>query len=181
MNQITKPCQLRVVISTEQVQKRVREMARQISDDYRERTIHTLGILENGFMFMADLVRALETPVICQFIKPRYRQQPGNGFGEEGPMEIFFSHDSDIRGHHVLLVEGLVHSGVTSEFLMSDLRARGAASVKLATLLDRQAARRVPVTAGLFWVSGGRGLSRGLRTWVPGANQSQPVLCGGRG
>ena len=150
MNHITKPSQLRVVISTEQVQKRVREMARQISDDYRERTIHALGILENGFIFMADLVRALEVPVICQFIKPRYRQQPGNGFGEEGPMEIFFSHDSDIRGHHVLLVEGLVHSGVTSEFLMSDLQARGAASVKLATLLDRQAARRVQLQPDYF-------------------------------
>ena len=124
MNPITKPGQLRVVISAEQLQKRVREMARQISDDYRDRTIHILGILENGFMFMADLVRALDVPVICQFIKPRYRQQPGNGLAE-GAMEIFFSHDADIRGHHVLLVEGLVHSGVTSEFLMSDLQARG--------------------------------------------------------
>lgn len=150
MNQITKSGQLRVVISTEQVQKRVREMARQISNDYRERTIHTLGILENGFMFMADLVRALEVPVICQFIKPRYRMQPGNGLGEDDAMEIFFSHDADIRGHHVLLVEGLVHSGVTSEFLMSDLQARGAASVKLATLLDRQSARRVQLQPDYF-------------------------------
>ena len=148
MNQITKPGQLRVVIAAEQVQKRVREMARQISDDYRGQTIHVLGILENGFIFMADLVRALDVPVICQFIKPRYRQQQGNGPGDA--MEIFFSHDADIRGHHVLLVEGLVHSGITSEFLMSDLRARGAGSVKLATLLDRQAARRVQLQPDYF-------------------------------
>lgn len=65
-------------------------------------------------------------------------------------MEIFFSHDADIRGQHILLVEGLVHSGITSEFLMSDLRARGAASVKLATLLDRQAARRVQLQPDYF-------------------------------
>jgi hypoxanthine phosphoribosyltransferase len=65
-------------------------------------------------------------------------------------MEIFFSHEPDIRGQHLLLVEGLVHSGVTSEFLMSDLRARGAASVKLVTLLDRQAARRVPMQPDYF-------------------------------
>ncbi len=148
MNQMTKPGPLRVVIATEQVQKRVREMARQISDDYRGQSVHVLGILENGFIFMADLVRALDVPVICQFIKPRYRLQQGNG--PRDAMEIFFSHDADIRGHHVLLVEGLVHSGITSEFLMGDLRARGAGSVKLATLLDRQAARRVQLQPDYF-------------------------------
>jgi len=140
--------ELRTVISTEQIQKRVREMARQISDDYQGKTIHALALLENGFIFTADLVRALEVPVICQFIKPQYRrQQEGK---PEGFTEIFFSHDADIRGHHVLLVEGLIHSGVTTEFLMSDLRARGAASVKIATLLDRQSARRVPLQPDYF-------------------------------
>ena len=63
------------VIPAEQIQKRVREMARQISDDYQGKTIHALALLENSFMFMADLVRALEVPVICQFMKPRYRKQ----------------------------------------------------------------------------------------------------------
>jgi hypoxanthine phosphoribosyltransferase len=134
--------QLRTVIRAEQIEKRVREMARQISDDYRGRTIHALALLENGFIFMADLVRELEVPVICQFIKPQYHQ------GEI--LEIFFSHGSDIRGQHVLLIEGLLHSGVTNEFLMNDLRARGAASVKLATLLDRQSARRVQLQPDYF-------------------------------
>jgi hypoxanthine phosphoribosyltransferase len=139
---------LHLVISAEQIQKRIREMARQISNDYQGKTIHALALLENGFIFMADLVRALEVPVICQFIKPRYsRDQAGM---PAGCTEIFFSHDSDIRGQHVLLVEGLVHSGVTSEFLMSDLRLRGAASVKLATLLDRQAAHRVQLQPDYF-------------------------------
>ena len=146
MNQ--KPEQLRVVIPAEQIQKRVKEMARQISDDYKGQTIHALALLENGFMFMADLVRALEVPVICQFIKPRYRKQTGDGQGET--LEIFFSHEPDIGGQHVLLVEGLVHSGVTNEFLMGDLRSRGAASVKLATLLDRQSARRVRLQPDYF-------------------------------
>jgi hypoxanthine phosphoribosyltransferase len=93
-------------------------------------------------------VRALEVPVICQFIKPKYRTQDENGPGEV--LEIFFSHEPDIRGQHLLLVEGLVHSGVTSEFLMEDLRSRGAASVKLAALLDRQSARRVKLQPDYF-------------------------------
>jgi hypoxanthine phosphoribosyltransferase len=107
-----------------------------------------LAVLENAFMFQADLVRALEVPVVCQFIKPKYTR-PKVGSGSD-VMEIFFSHEPDIPGKHILLVEGLVHSGVTSEFLMNDLRARGAASVKLVTLLDRQAARRVPLQPDYF-------------------------------
>ena len=143
---------LRQVIAAEQIQKRVKELGRQISDDYQGQTIQALAVLENAFMFMADLVRALDVPVVCQFIKPKYSkqtsQQQGNQAGEI--TEIFFSHEPDIRGQHVLLVEGLVHSGVTSEFLMSDLRARGAASVKLVTLLDRQSARRVALQPDYF-------------------------------
>jgi hypoxanthine phosphoribosyltransferase len=99
-------------------------------------------------MFQADLVRALEVPVVCQFIKPKYSRPPSGATHDV--MEIFFSHEPDIRGQHILLVEGLVHSGVTSEFLMSDLRGRGAASVKLVTLLDRQSARRVPLQPDYF-------------------------------
>jgi len=139
---------LRQVISTEQIQKRVKELGRQISDDYEGQTVQVLAVLENAFMFLADLVRALDIPVVCQFIKPKYKRTRG-GFADE-VTEIFFSHEPDIRGQHILLVEGLVHSGVTSEFLMSDLRARGAASVKLVTLLDRQSARRVQLQPDYF-------------------------------
>jgi hypoxanthine phosphoribosyltransferase len=141
------PSPLRQVISADQIQKRIRELGRQISDDYRGETVIALGILENSFIFMGDLVRALDVPVVCTFIKPRYTQSKQ---GEAQLLEIHFSHELDIVGKHILLVEGLVHSGVTTEYLMSDLRARGAASVKLATLLDRQAARRVPLQPDYF-------------------------------
>src|ERR1700680_5191398 len=150
MTAYPKPEQLRPVIPTEQIQKRVREMARQISSDYQGKTIHALALLENGFIFMADLVRFLEVPVICQFIKPRYRREQENTAA--GFLEIFFSHKLALVGQHVLLIEGLVHSGVTSEFLMNDMRARGAASVKLATLLDRQSARRGQIQPDYFGV-----------------------------
>ena len=139
---------LRPVITTDQIQKRVKELGRQISDDYKGQTVQVLAVLENAFMFLADLVRAMQVPVVCQFIKPKYSKSQGGTPGEV--MEIFFSHEPDIKGQHILLVEGLVHSGVTSEFLMSDLRSRGAASVKLVTLLDRQSARRVPLQPDYF-------------------------------
>lgn len=137
---------LRTVITTEQIQKRIKELGRQISADYNGQTIQMLAVLENAFMFLADLVRAIEVPVVCQFIKPKYSRKGS----ASDVMEIFFSHEPDIKGQHILLVEGLVHSGVTSEFLMNDLRARGAASVKLVTLLDRQSARRVALQPDYF-------------------------------
>ena len=90
---------LRQVIAAEQIQKRVKELGRHISDDYQGQTIQALAVLENAFMFMADLVRALEVPVVCQFIKPKYSKQQGNQAGEI--TEIFFSHEPDIRGAHV--------------------------------------------------------------------------------
>lgn len=139
---------LRPVITTDQIQKRVKELGRQISDDYKGQTVQMLAVLENAFMFQADLVRALDVPVVCQFIKPKYKKTQDGSANEV--MEIFFSHEPDIKGQHILLVEGLVHSGVTTEFLMSDLRGRGAATVKLVTLLDRQSARRVPLQPDYF-------------------------------
>lgn len=143
----TKEQRLQTLIPTDQLQKRVREMARQISADYNGKTIHAMAVLENSFIFMADLVRAMEVPIICQFIKPKYahKEEKSAGF-----LEIFFSHHGDIHGQHVLLVEGLIHSGVTTEFLVSDMKARGAASVRVATLLDRQAARRVQLQPDYF-------------------------------
>src|SRR5271155_2559478 len=138
---------LRQVIAADQIQKRVRELGRQISDDYRGRTVVALGILENSFLFMADLVRAIDVPIVCAFIKPSYKR---SAQGESPLLEILFSHELAIAGRHVLLVECLVHSGGTTEFLMNDLRGRGAASVKLVALLDRQSARRVQLQPDYF-------------------------------
>src|SRR5207245_6779407 len=91
---------LRPVITTDQIQKRVKELGRQISDDYKGQTIQMLAVLENAFMFQADLVRALEVPVVCQCIKPKYTR-PEAGSGRD-VMEIFVSHEPDIPGKQIV-------------------------------------------------------------------------------
>ncbi len=131
---------LKVVFTAEQIAARVRELADRISSDYRGRTVYAVCVLENGFVFMADLVRALDVPVVCQFVKPETREIKHGA-------EIFYSPELNVQGKHVLLVEGIVQSGVTQEFLMRNLMARGALSVKLAALLDKQAERRVALQA----------------------------------
>jgi hypoxanthine phosphoribosyltransferase len=135
------------VITAAQIEKRVQEIGRQISDDYHGRTVHVLAVLENSFVFVADLIRELEIPVVCEFIKPLYRDRQT---GRSTTREIFFSPEIEVRGDDVLLVEGIIHSGVTTDFLVSGMLARGAASVKLVSFLDRQSARRVALQPDYF-------------------------------
>ena len=134
----------RVLLSADLIKKRRQEMARQISADYQCKTLYVVCVLENGFMFMADLVRALEIPVVCKFLKPELKET------DRHTTEIFFSPEVAVEGQHVLLVEALVQSGITTEFLIRNLYGRGAAVVKLAALLDKQTARRVPLQPDYF-------------------------------
>ena len=134
----------RILLSAEQIRKRVQEMARQISNDYRGRTLYIVGVMENGFIFMADLVRELDLNVVCLFVRAESKE------ANSTTTEIFFSPELDVQGQHVLLVEVLVQSGLTTEFLIRNLAGRGAASVKLAVLLDKQSARRVSLQPDYF-------------------------------
>jgi hypoxanthine phosphoribosyltransferase len=134
----------RILLSAEQIKKRVQEMARRISADFQGQTLHVVGVMENGFVFMADLVRELDLDVVCQFVKAESKE------ANSSTIEIFFSPELDVKGQHVLLVEALVQSGITSEFLIRNLVGRGAASVKLAVLLDKQSARRVSLQPDYF-------------------------------
>ena len=139
--------ELKVLIGADQIAKRVQELARQISSHYQGKTLHVVCVLDNTFMFMSDLVRHLEIPLVCQFVKPRFTENAS----ETGThMEIFFSPEIEVSGQHVLLVECVVQSGITAEFLMRNLAARGAASVKLVTLLDKQVQRRVSLQPDFF-------------------------------
>lgn len=131
---------LKVLISAEQIQKRVREMGRQVTEQYRGKTLHIIGVLDDAFIFMSDLVRAIEIPTLCGFLKPRFNESP---VATGQLLTIFFSPEIAVQGHHVVLVEAVISTGLTAEFLMRNLLARGAASVKLMTLLDKQTARSV--------------------------------------
>lgn len=134
----------RILLTAAQIGRRVQEIARQISMDYHDQTLYVICVLDNSFVFMADLVRELQVPVVCQFVKPEFKE------ASSSTTEIFYSPEVDVHGQHVLLVEALVQSGVTTEFLIRNLYGRGAASVKLATLLDKQSARRIPLQPDYF-------------------------------
>jgi hypoxanthine phosphoribosyltransferase len=137
----------KTVFAAEQIQKRVGEIARQISADYAGKHLHTICVLENGFMFMSDLVRQLEVPVICDFVRTNVSEKVQ---GNIVTREIHYGPETDVKGHDVLLIEAIVQSGITSEFLIRNFSSRGAKSVKLAALLDKQSERKVMLHPDYF-------------------------------
>ncbi len=146
---MSKPSQAhpQVILTSEQIQGRVRELARRISEDFRGRTIYAVAVLENAFIFMGDLIRYIDGELLCQFVKPFFRNVLENNIATT---EIFFSPELEVAGQHVLLVEGVLNSGVTTEFLVRNFLTRGAASVKICALLDRQSQRRVSLQPDYF-------------------------------
>jgi hypoxanthine phosphoribosyltransferase len=138
---------LKTIISQEQLQRRVRDMARQVTKDYADKTVYVVSVIENAFVFTADLVRGIQRPVICEFVKPYSSQKLENNIETT---EIFYSPEMSVEGRDVLIVEGVLHTGITTEFLIRNFLTRGASSVRLATLLDRQSQRRVPLQPDYF-------------------------------
>jgi hypoxanthine phosphoribosyltransferase len=136
----------KILVSAEQIQKRVQELARKISQDYGGRKVTIVCVLENGFIFAADLVRHLDLPVVCRFVRPEVKEIPGS----VPTREIYFTPNVPVSGEDVLIVEAILQSGQTSEFLIRNMMGRGAASVKLVTLLDKQKARRVALQPDYF-------------------------------
>ncbi len=168
---------LKVIITAEQIQKRVKDLGRKISDDYVGKTpLQVVCVLENGFIFMADLVRSLDIPVACHFVKAFTREKIENNVATT---EIFFSPEADVRGHDVLLVEGLIQSGVTTDFLVRNMLSRGASSVKVCTLLDRQSQRRISLQPDYFGFLIDENFMVGYGLGGPQLNRNLPfVACG---
>jgi hypoxanthine phosphoribosyltransferase len=144
---------VRAIISGTEIRRRVRDLARQINRDYQGKTLHAVGILEDSFLFMADLVRALTIPVVCYFVRSQVRDSDS---GLVAMREIMYIPPVDAGGKDVLLVNGILDSGVTLDHLCRSLLAQQPASLRTATLLDKAENRKVdvPVDYRGFKVSG---------------------------
>ena len=133
---------LRVFLTHEQIQTRVREMGAQIDADYAEGPIYLISILKGAFMFVADLSRAIRTPTRVEFIGI---SSYGKGKTSSGEVKLTKDLDVSVEGNHVLLIEDIVDSGVTLSYLEGVIRQRRPKSLKIATLLDKPDRRLRPV------------------------------------
>src|SRR6202011_76680 len=104
----------KVLLTAEQIQRRVKEMGQQISRDYAGKKLMLICVLQNGFVFTADLIRAIDIPVMCQFVQPQRKPLEG----DSPRVEIHYGPEFDVKGKDIILVEGLVQSGQTTEFLL---------------------------------------------------------------
>ena len=138
---------LKVIVTAEQIERRIAELGRQITADYAGKRLVIIGVLENAFIFMADLIRRIELPTVCQFVLSDIHDVEN---GRAPAREIFFFPEVEVSGEHVLLIEGLVQSGLTTDFLVTNIVGRGAASIKTASLLNRQSSRKVSVQLDYF-------------------------------
>ena len=132
----------RVFLTASQIQNRVQEMGAQISADYPEGPIYLLSILKGAFMFLADLSRAISTPSRIEFMGI---SSYGRGQTSSGQVKVTKDLDVSIEGHHVLVVEDIVDSGVTLTYLVNVLTQRRPKSLRIATLLDKPERRIRPV------------------------------------
>lgn len=133
---------LRVVFTEKQIQKRVAELAGQLNRDLHGRTLHVIGILENCFLFMADLVRGLKIPVICHFLKAEINDRQA---GQVAVREILYTPRVEVTGKDVLLVDGILQSGVTLDHLVRVMLGQKPNSVRTAVLIEKSDEKKVDV------------------------------------
>ena len=137
----------KVLVTEEQIAIRIEELAREIEKKYEGKDLLLVGVLKGAVMFMADLSRAIQLPVTMDWMAV---SSYGSGTQSSGVVRILKDLDADVLGRHVLIVEDIVDSGLTLSWLMSNLTARGAASVEVVALLRKPDAAKVEVDVA--WV-----------------------------
>ncbi|MCD8382927.1 MAG: hypoxanthine phosphoribosyltransferase [Clostridiales bacterium] len=137
-----------VLYSEKQLQRRVAEMGAQISKDYADKEdVVIVGILRGCYMFMADLSKHITIPCRVDFMSV---SSYGKGTSSSGQIEIKKDLSDTINGAHVILVEDILDSGNTMDYLKKVLSVRNAASIRICTLLDKPERRTKPVTADYY-------------------------------
>jgi hypoxanthine phosphoribosyltransferase len=134
---------MEILIPADRIQSRIREMAGEIERDYpAEEEIHLVGVLKGGFVFMADLLRAMSARVTLDFIAVSSYAQSTRSSGE---VRLLKDLDSRLEGRHVIIVEDIVDTGLTLTYLQDILRARAPRSLRTAALLSKPSRRKVAV------------------------------------
>jgi hypoxanthine phosphoribosyltransferase len=132
----------RVQLDEERIHERVLELGRQIRDDYQGQPLHLVCVLNGAFIFMADLVRAIDLPITIDFLSV---SSYGSRTESSGEVRLVKDLDLSLKGRHVLLVEDIIDTGLTMNYLRNYLTGRGPLSVKVVTLLSKPSRRLVDV------------------------------------
>ena len=132
------------LVSSDELQKRIAKLGKEISRDYEGKDLVMVGVLKGAVLFLADLMRHIEVPCEIDFMAV---SSYGSQTDSSGVVRILKDLDESVESKHVLIIEDIVDTGLTLRlsYLLENLRSRRAASVKVCTLLDKPVRRRVDV------------------------------------
>ena len=133
----------RILYDTETLRGRIAELGRELTEVYRDKNPIVIGVLKGAFVFMADLIRAIDAPCEVEFLGV---SSYGSGTTTTGAVEITRDLGKDIEDRHVIIVEDILDSGVTLAYLKKYLANRSPASIAICTLLDKPARRQADIT-----------------------------------
>lgn len=130
------------LISEEAIALKVSEIAAQITKDYDGKPLLIIGVLKGANVFVSDLIRKIQIPMILDFMSI---SSYGASTESSGAVKILKDLDEDIKGMHVVVVEDIIDTGLTLSYLSKNLESRGALSIALCTLLDKPERRKVHI------------------------------------
>lgn len=133
-----------VLISSDTIREKVKELGAQISRDYEGNEIILVGVLKGGFVFLADLIREITIPVEMDFISV---SSYGSSTKSSGVVRIIKDIDVNISGKHIIIVEDIIDTGLTIRHLKELLSTRSPKSVKVCTIFDKPSRRKVEIEA----------------------------------
>jgi hypoxanthine phosphoribosyltransferase len=133
-----------ILFPRDAIQKRVRELAGQISKDYAKRELIIIGILKGAFIFMADLIREISIPCRIDFTR---LASYGDGSDSSGKVVMTKDIETSIKGKDILIVEDILDTGLTLQYLVGWLKERNPDSLKICVLLDKRKRRKVSFEA----------------------------------
>jgi hypoxanthine phosphoribosyltransferase len=133
----------KILFSEEQIRNRVDKLAQQITTDYGDKNPVIISILKGGFIFMSDLIRSIEVPVELDFLAI---SSYGSGTSSSGVVKIKKDIDIDLTGRDVIIVEDIVDSGLSLQYIRDYISKHKPASIKVCVLLDKPAAHKMNVS-----------------------------------
>jgi hypoxanthine phosphoribosyltransferase len=159
----------RIIFSSEQLKTRVAELGRRITADYAGKELILIGVLKGSLFFLSDLAREIDLPLQIDMISIGLYP---NTTGRTGVVRLTKDLDYDISGKHILIIEDIIRSGLTTGYLMQNFETRGAESIKICTLLLSPAEQLIdiPISYVGFEVTKTRLLGYGLDVDEKGRN-----------
>ncbi len=139
--------EIKLTYSAKRIGERVASLGRQISRDYAGQSLDVIIRLEDAFLFASDLVRRITCPVVCHFVRAELRDFETAGHARR---EVLFSVRPKLKGRNVLVVDAVLATGVTLDFLLKRLQEDQPRSLRLAVLVDKIVGRRVDLTPDYF-------------------------------